>query len=86
MLFRAMERPAGIDLERDLGWGRLARGGLEIHDVPGSHATMILESHVRVLARILSDCLNRRPADADRPRHLPPPTPAEGSGAPLGTE
>ena len=42
-----------------MGWGKLALGGVEILDVPGDHATMVKEPHVRALAERLSHCLSR---------------------------
>ncbi len=57
-LFRARKRPKG---ERkaapDLGWGDLARGGVEIHQVPGDHLQMVHEPWVRILERRLTSCL-----------------------------
>lgn len=32
------------------GWGRLARGGLEVHEIPGDHGTMMIEPNVQGLA------------------------------------
>ena len=40
-----------------LGWGRLALAGVDVHPVPGHHANMTLEPHVRHLARALADRL-----------------------------
>ncbi len=37
----------------DLGWGRLVRGGLNIHLISGRHADMIKEPGVRTLAALL---------------------------------
>lgn len=44
------------DDDPTLGWGALARGGVEIHAVPGSHDTMVQPPHVTALA----DCLRAR--------------------------
>lgn len=57
-LFRAS------DLADDLGWGKLAGSGLEIHNVPGKHSDvesegMLTEPHVRVLAEKLRVCLEK---------------------------
>jgi amino acid adenylation domain-containing protein len=42
------------------GWQRLARGGVDVVNVPGDHQTMIKEPHVGVLAEklelVLNDC------------------------------
>lgn len=34
-------------------------GGIEVHKIPGDHVTVVVEPHVRVLARKLRSCLNR---------------------------
>jgi thioesterase domain-containing protein len=52
-LFRARTRPLFRLHEHDLGWGRLAGGGLKVVPVPGNHETMLKEPHVRVLAGAL---------------------------------
>ncbi len=64
-LFRTQERAREGYHDPLLGWGRLAAGGLEIHDVPGSHTTMLEEPHVAVTAGRLDECLRR--ARGERP-------------------
>jgi amino acid adenylation domain-containing protein len=57
-LFRSAEQTeAG-----DLGWGRFALGGVEIHEVAGDHLSMIHEPDVRDLAEKLKGCLEAVPA------------------------
>jgi thioesterase domain-containing protein len=56
-LFRAAVQPRGED-GATLGWGGLARGGLDIYEVSGAHVSMIVEPHVRVLAEKLRRCLD----------------------------
>jgi thioesterase domain-containing protein len=58
-LFRAMEQPGDRSHERDLGWGPLAAGGVDVYDVPGDHLSMIHEPHVRTLAEQLAACLRQ---------------------------
>jgi thioesterase domain-containing protein len=58
VLFRASKQPAGNDDAR-LGWGGLATGGEELHEVPGDHFTILTEPAVGVLAQQLSVCLCR---------------------------
>jgi hypothetical protein len=41
----------------DRGWSRIAKGGLEIHEIPGDHYTVFASEHVPVLAEKLSACL-----------------------------
>jgi acyl transferase domain-containing protein/thioesterase domain-containing protein len=70
-LLRAVERGyLGMELlgtreAPGLGWGGLAAGGLEIHEVSGEHANMLDEPHVRTVAAELKKILQRtetRPA------------------------
>jgi acyl-CoA synthetase (AMP-forming)/AMP-acid ligase II/thioesterase domain-containing protein len=58
-LFRARKQPNGIFPDTTLGWARLAASGLEIHEVPGDHTTVIREPLVDVLAAGLVACLQR---------------------------
>jgi len=44
----------------DLGWGALARGGVTVVPVPGSHESMIAEPHVETLAAALRQALQGR--------------------------
>src|SRR5262249_25085367 len=55
VLFRATEEER-TDLT--LGWGRLAGEGVQIHDVPGRHVSMIKEPHVKTLAARLREVLD----------------------------
>jgi aspartate racemase len=41
------------------GWQALARGGVDLHEIPGTHLDMIKEPHVSELARKLKECLVR---------------------------
>jgi thioesterase domain-containing protein/acyl carrier protein len=52
-LFRARARPLFRLHGRDLGWTKLAGGGLEILAVPGNHETMLKPPHVTALAEAL---------------------------------
>jgi thioesterase domain-containing protein/acyl carrier protein len=52
-LFRARTRPLFRLHGRDLGWGRLAGGGLEVITVPGNHETFLKQPHVQTLAKAL---------------------------------
>src|SRR6185503_18718010 len=42
-----------------LRWAKLATDGIEVHRIPGTHITMREEPNVAVLARIMTDCLER---------------------------
>jgi len=72
-LFRAQEPPRFTKLylptvedwySRDLqhGWGRLAKGGVVIHDVPGHHHSMFEEPNIQVVAEQLQACLDKAQA------------------------
>ena len=49
--------------------GTLAAGPVEIHTVPGNHGTLLKEPRVRVLATILSGCLDKAIEPRPRPFH-----------------
>jgi amino acid adenylation domain-containing protein len=56
VLFRASLHFRGFD--DSLGWQRVAKGELRVEFVPGSHATMVMEPHVRHLAARLKLHIN----------------------------
>jgi thioesterase domain-containing protein len=56
-LFRADRQPAGIYPDPALGWDKLVTGRLNIHEVPGSHGTIVVEPRVRYLVKKLEPCL-----------------------------
>ncbi|OKH38899.1 non-ribosomal peptide synthetase [Calothrix sp. HK-06] len=58
IFFRAIEQTQEHShyLER---WEELAGGGLEIHDIPGHHDSIMSEPHVQVLADKLKACIKR---------------------------
>ncbi|HEY6122365.1 MAG TPA: AMP-binding protein, partial [Pyrinomonadaceae bacterium] len=58
-LFRASKRPAGYQDDHDLGWRQSAVGGLEIHEIPGYHGSIVTEPRVRILAERLRTCLSQ---------------------------
>ncbi|MES1241581.1 MAG: non-ribosomal peptide synthase/polyketide synthase [Acidobacteriota bacterium] len=43
----------GTDSLRDLGWGRITGGPVEVHALPGEHLTLLAEPHVHALAQRL---------------------------------
>ena len=55
--FRAEDSEHEENNEIDLGWGKLADGGVEIFTVPGDHLTMIHLPHVKTLAETMRRCL-----------------------------
>jgi len=48
-------------VHHDNGWGRFA-GGVEVHEVPGTHDSMVLEPNVRVVAARLRACIQKAEA------------------------
>jgi hypothetical protein len=57
-VFRARRQPLNRIRDKELGWGKLAVGGVDLHYVPGKHGASVLrEPHVRVLADELKHCL-----------------------------
>jgi thioesterase domain-containing protein len=59
-LFRAMETVSkfeAIAVNPTLGWGKLAVGGLLIHEVPGDHLGILQKPNVSVLASKLKLCI-----------------------------
>jgi amino acid adenylation domain-containing protein len=58
-LFRASRRNRGSDNDPDLGWSKLAAGGVEIHEIPGYHGSIMMEPRVRILAEQLQTCLSQ---------------------------
>ena len=51
-----------------LGWRRLAAGGLEVHEVPGTHGSMREEPNVAMLVAELRPCLEKSPERECQPR------------------
>jgi len=56
-LFRAAEPSDSSPPEADMGWGRLAAGGVDVQIVPGDHLSMLQEPHVEVLSERINACL-----------------------------
>jgi aspartate racemase len=57
-VFRA-EGKAALGFDRQLWWGPLAAGGVEVHEIPGTHVDCITHPHVAVLGARLRACLGR---------------------------
>jgi thioesterase domain-containing protein len=58
-LLRARTFPLSRPFEPDLGWTRLARGGLDVRVIAGAHDTVLTEPRVRALAAELRFFLDR---------------------------
>jgi thioesterase domain-containing protein/acyl carrier protein len=64
-LFRARSPNSPAPVEGTLGWSRVAMGGVDVHEVPGEHLTIMHEPQVEELARNLRVLLDRaRAADS----------------------
>jgi amino acid adenylation domain-containing protein len=58
-LFRSLNQPIDFEVQSDLGWSSVAQGGVEVHEVPGSHTTLFSDdSTVRILARKVAECIH----------------------------
>ncbi len=58
-IFRASQKSVGFDNDPELGWGEVVTGGIEVHEIPGSHTDLMTEPQVRLLAEKLQLCLNQ---------------------------
>jgi thioesterase domain-containing protein len=56
-LFRASKQEEGNP--PDNGWGPIFLGGIDIHEIPGDHWQILSEPGIDVLAKSISDCLDR---------------------------
>ncbi|MBD1922211.1 amino acid adenylation domain-containing protein [Funiculus sociatus GB2-A5] len=45
--------------DTSMGWSNLAVGGVEIHNIPGNHLTMLKKPHVQVLCEQLKACIEK---------------------------
>jgi amino acid adenylation domain-containing protein len=68
-LFKAMDQKVGVSalLDPELGWRDLAAGGLEIHDIPGSHLGMLQDPHAQVLGESLRASIDRATGEEAQP-------------------
>ncbi|MGC2161777.1 MAG: amino acid adenylation domain-containing protein [Silvibacterium sp.] len=58
-LFKASETSAAMPPDPTLGWSAWASEGVEVHAVPGNHANLVYEPHVKALAEKLTACLKQ---------------------------
>jgi thioesterase domain-containing protein len=56
-LFRTLSPAGHGEDDHHFGWGALAAGGVEVHEIPGSHLDITSEPNVRTLAQKLGKCL-----------------------------
>jgi amino acid adenylation domain-containing protein len=57
VLFRPREKALRGSDDPLGGWGSLALGGVEVHEIPGDHGSIVDEPNARLLARRLKECL-----------------------------
>ena len=56
-VFRTNRQPHNRIRDARLGWGKLAKGGVDIHFIPGDHDSVLKEPYVQGLAEALRKCL-----------------------------
>lgn len=64
-LFRATNQKEIWYQDPVLGWAGLALGGIQVHDIPGDHSSIIAEPNVCILAEKLRRCLSRARLEAE---------------------
>ena len=58
-LFRPADRPMGPYDDLDLGWKRIAVGGVDVFEVPGDHKHVLLPPNVTIVAQELKKSLDK---------------------------
>ncbi|MDP9119995.1 MAG: amino acid adenylation domain-containing protein [Acidobacteriota bacterium] len=69
-LAHAIRQTARKMADPKLGWGELAAHGVEVHELPGNHFSMLRPPHVAALAGELRSCLARARSEKARPDAL----------------
>jgi amino acid adenylation domain-containing protein/FkbH-like protein len=70
-LLRTRGQPILCSFEEDFCWGKLARGGVTVKDIPGSHENIFVEPNVKFLAEQIEACLaESMPASAPTQKNL----------------
>jgi amino acid adenylation domain-containing protein len=64
-VFRARHQPRNRIRDFHLGWSKLAKGGVDVHFIPGDHSSVLKEPHVQGLAAALKKCLHSEQNPAD---------------------
>ncbi len=80
ILLRSAESLAWSGADPTLGWGRLALGGVEVHDVAGPHNGLVTAPWVRGVAERLGRCLSRAGAAPSGERRLAAALPGGARG------
>ncbi|BAY48354.1 amino acid adenylation domain-containing protein [Scytonema sp. HK-05] len=58
-LFRTSVQSSIAEANLTMGWGEIALKGVEIHNIPGNHLTMLRKPHIQVLAEQLKACIEK---------------------------
>ena len=58
VVLRARRQPRNRIRDLHLGWSKLAKGGVDVHFIPGDHSSVLKEPHVQGLAAALKKCLH----------------------------
>jgi len=56
-LFRTLDQNSAYEVDQDLGWSAVAQGGVEVHFVPGIHASIFSDENVLNLAGKVEECI-----------------------------
>jgi thioesterase domain-containing protein len=56
-LLRTRGQPLLCSFDEDFRWSKLARGGVKVNQIPGSHENVFMEPNVKFLAAQLEACL-----------------------------
>jgi aspartate racemase len=70
-LLRARYGPLFHPLKYDMGWGRVALGGVEILTLRGNHSNIMFDPRVQELANQLRKCLEEADQSSPAPRRSP---------------
>ena len=62
-LLQASQKAVGAEDDPEMGWGQLTAGGVEIHEIPGSHTQIMEEPQVQLVAEKLHFCLHKAQAE-----------------------
>ncbi len=58
-LLKAIDQPSSIYSNPYFGWDKYVIGGVEVHEIPGDHFSMMATPNVMVLAEKLNYCLGK---------------------------
>jgi thioesterase domain-containing protein/acyl carrier protein len=56
-LFRTLVSEPGYEFDPYLGWDGLAKGGIDVHEVPGAHFELFSDANAPAVAKTLEGCI-----------------------------